>query len=163
QAIALNDLPSLPLAHFNLANVLLQQGRWAEGFAEYEWRLRLPNALVRPWPAQDLSADHPPGSRVLVWNDQGMGGAIQYLRLTAQLAELGYRVLVLVQEQIKSLAASAPGVEAAFGPNDAPQAVDAHVPLCSLPHVLGFTPHGAWQGAYLRTSKTISLPAAKKG
>jgi hypothetical protein len=163
RAIALNEPASLALAHFNLANVLLQQGRWAEGFAEYEWRLRLPNALAQPWPAQALTGDHPPGSSVLVWNDQGMGDAIQYLRLVARLAERGYRVLVLVQEQIKSLAASAPGVEAAFGPDDAPQPVDAHVPLCSLPHVLGFAPRDAGREPYLRTSKKISVPAAGEG
>ena len=136
RAIALDDPASSALAHFNLANVLLLQGRWADGFAEYEWRLRLPNALSQPWPAPAWTGDHPAGSRVLVWNDQGMGDAIQYLRLTGRLADMGYRVLVLVQEQMKSLAASAPGVEAAFGPGDLPQAVDAHLPLCSLPHVL---------------------------
>ena len=87
-----------------------------------------------------------------------MGDAIQYLRLTARLADMGYRVLVLVQEQMKSLAASAPGVEAAFGPGDLPQAVDAHLPLCSLPHVLRSVPNESWTGPYLRTSKKISLP-----
>jgi Flp pilus assembly protein TadD len=163
RAIELNDPANLVLAHFNLANVLLLQGRWAEGFAEYEWRLRLPNALSQPWPAPAFTGEHPPGSRVLVWNDQGMGDAIQYLRLTARLADKGYRVLVLVQEQLKSLAASAPGVEAAFGPEDPPQAVDAHVPLCSLPHVLGWAPHDAWTGPYLRSSKKVPLPFTAAG
>ena len=160
---ALNDPASLALAHFNLANVLLLQGRWADGFAEYEWRLRLPNALPQPWPAPAFTGDHPPGSRVLVWNDQGMGDAIQYLRLTARLAERGYRVFVLVHEQMKALAASAPGVEAAFGPGDQPQAVDAHVPLCSLPHVLGLVPTATWNGPYLRTTKQIAVPVAADG
>jgi tetratricopeptide (TPR) repeat protein len=163
RAVALNDPANLALAHFNLANVLLLQGRWSEGFAEYEWRLRLPNALSQPWPAPAFTGAHPPGSRVLVWNDQGIGDAIQYLRLTARLADRGYRVLVLVQDQLKSLAASAPGVEAAFGPEDPPQAVDAHAPLCSLPHVLGWTPHDASTGPYLHTPKKILLPVTADG
>jgi tetratricopeptide (TPR) repeat protein len=163
RAIGLNDPASLALAHFNLANGLLQQGRWAEGFAEYEWRLRLPNSLAQPWPAPPWTGGHPAGSRVLVWNDQGMGDAIQFLRLTARLADKGYRVLALVQDQLKTLAASAPGVEAAFGPEDLPQAVDAHVPLCSLPHVLGWSPDDAWNGPYLRTSRKISLPVDADG
>jgi tetratricopeptide (TPR) repeat protein len=163
QAILLDDQASLALAHFNLANVLLQQGRWVEGFAEYEWRLRLPNALPQPWPAPAWAAEHPAGSRVLVWNDQGIGDAIQYLRLTARLAGRGYRVLVLVQDQLKSLAASAPGVEAAFGPGDPPQPVDAQVPLCSLPHALGVVPDDVWNGPYLRAAKKISLPIAAGG
>jgi len=163
RAIALHDPASLALAHFNLANVLLQQGRWAQGFAEYEWRLRLPNALSQPWPAPAWTGDHPSGSRVLVWNDQGMGDAIQFLRLTARLAGQGHRVLVLVQEQIKTLAASAPGVEAAFGPDDPPRAVDAHLPLCSLPHVLRWTPNDAWNRPYLRASEKSPLPVAADG
>lgn len=163
RAIALNDPTSSALAHFNLANVLLQQGRWAEGFAEYEWRLRLPHALPQPWPAPPWTDDLPAGSRVLVWNDQGMGDGIQYLRLTARLADNGYRVLALVQDQLKTLAASAPGVEAAFGPLDPPQAVDAHVPLCSLPHILGWAPTDTWSGPYLRASRKISLPAGASG
>jgi tetratricopeptide (TPR) repeat protein len=163
RAIALDDPASLALAHFNLANVLLLQGRWAEGVAEYEWRLRLPNALSQPWPAPTWTGEHPPGSRVLVWNDQGMGDAIQYLRLAARLADRGYRVLALVQDQLKTLAASAPGVEAAFGPEDVPQAVDAHVPLCSLPHVLDWSPSDGWNGPYLRAANKISLPVAADG
>jgi tetratricopeptide (TPR) repeat protein len=160
RAIALNDPASLALAHFNLANVLLMQGRWAEGFAEYEWRLRLPKALSQPWPAPAWTGEHPAGSRVLVWNDQGMGDAMQYLRLTARLADRGYRVLALVQDQLKTLAASAPGVEAAFGPEDEPQAVDAHMPLCSLPHLLRWSPSDGWSGPYLRAASKISLPVA---
>lgn len=162
QAILLEDEASLALAHFNLANLLLQQGRWVEGFAEYEWRLRLPNASPPPWPAPTWSSEHPAGSSVLVWNDQGIGDAIQYLRLTARLADRGYRVLVLVQDQLKSLAASAPGVEGAFGPSDPPQAVEVQVPLCSLPHILGVVPdeHNV---PYLRATKKISLPVAAGG
>ena len=62
RAIALDDPASSALAHFNLANVLLLQGRWADGFAEYEWRLRLPNALSQPWPAPAWTGDHPPAA-----------------------------------------------------------------------------------------------------
>lgn len=163
RAIALNDPENLALAHFNLANVLLLRERWAEGFAEYEWRLRLPNALTQPWPAPAWTGAHSPGARVLVWNDQGMGDAIQFLRLTSRLAVKGYRVFALVQDAIKSLAASASGVEAAFGPEDPPQAVDAHLPLCSLPHVFGWSPDDGWNGPYLRTSKLMPLPAIADG
>jgi hypothetical protein len=59
---------------------------------------------------------------------------------------------------MKSLAASAPGVAAAFGPGDPPQAVDAHVPLCSLPHVLRSVPSEMRTGPYLRASRKITLP-----
>ncbi len=163
KAIALNDPASVALAHFNLANLLLLQGRWREGFAEYEWRLHLPGALAPPWPAPAWTGNHPAGSRLLLWNDQGIGDAIQHLRFTVPLAERGYRLFVLVQDQLKSLAASAAGVEAAFGPRDVPQAVDAHVPLCSLPHVLGMAPGQSWKGPYLRAAQKSGLPVVDHG
>ncbi|MDR3498124.1 MAG: tetratricopeptide repeat protein, partial [Parvibaculum sp.] len=51
RAIAGGDAAEVALAHFNLANLLLLQGRWTEGFTEYEWRRQLPGAPVSPWPA----------------------------------------------------------------------------------------------------------------
>ena len=158
RAIALGDPTNLALAHFNLANLLLQQGRWAEGFLEYEWRRRLPNALAPPWPAPPWTAARPPGGSVLVWNDQGVGDAIQFLRFTARLAERGDRVVVLVQESLKALAASAPGVAAAFGPGDMPHPVDAQAPLCSLPHLLAAAPAASGSGPYLHACRPVPLP-----
>jgi len=163
QAIALSDPSNLALAHFNLANLLLQQGRWRKGFAEYEWRLRLPNALASPCAAPAWTAAQPSAGNVLVWNDQGMGDAIQYLRFAARLAQRGHRVSVLVQEPLTALATSAPGVHAACGPSDVPRVVDAQVPLCSLPHLLAVTPDQIWSGPYLHAARRTALPAAGAG
>jgi len=163
QAIGLDDPRNVALAHFNLANLLLLQGRWAEGFAEYEWRLRLPDSLRQPPAAPAWSANHPRGTRVLVWNDQGIGDAIQNLRFVARIADQGHRVFVLVQEPLTSLAAAVSGVEAAFGPRDALGPMDCQVPLCSLPHRLGMTPDRVWTSPYVSPLSKRTLPFVDAG
>jgi Flp pilus assembly protein TadD len=149
QCIRLNNPADLALAHFNLANLLLLQERWAEGFAEYEWRLKLSDAPSPPWTKAAWTPKLPAGSRVLLWNDQGMGDGIQFLRFASRLADHGFRVFVFIQEPLKTLAATAPGVEAAFSPSDPPCEIDAHLPMCRLPNVLGVKSEEFWTGIYL--------------
>ena len=100
---------------------------------------------------------------MLLWNDQGIGDAIQNLRFAARIAEARHRVFVLVQEPLKSLAAAVPGVEAAFGPRDEIEAMDCQAPLCSLPHLLGVTPEHSWSAPYVHVLRQWMLPLGDAG
>lgn len=79
---ALRVAPRLVVAHWNLAHLLLRQGDYAAGWAEYEWRWRS-EALAgqrRPfrqplWDGTDLT-----GRTILVHAEQGMGDTIQFIR-----------------------------------------------------------------------------------
>ncbi|HZP76386.1 MAG TPA: tetratricopeptide repeat protein [Pseudolabrys sp.] len=137
QAIAHAHPADAARAHYNFANLLLSQGKWRDGFAAYEWRLRLSDAIGSPWPLPAWHESLPQGSRILLWNDQGQGDAIMYLRFASLLGARGYRLFAFVQNSLRTLAATAPGIKAAFGPTDARQRMDAQLPLCSLPHALG--------------------------
>lgn len=145
-------------AHYNLAILLLTQRRWREGLAEFEWRLRLPAAPKPDWPWPRWSIGRPAGTRVLVWNDQGAGDAIQFLRYVPLLAAHGQRVTVLVQDGLKRLAAGMPGVEAAYGFSDSLPEVDTQAPLLSLPHLLGLEDKAvfSWSGP------TVAVPPAER-
>jgi tetratricopeptide (TPR) repeat protein len=161
KAIAFGDQANIARAHFNLANLLLQQGKWKEGFAAYQWRLKLPDSVGSPWQLPEWTSGLPTGSRVLIWSDQGQGDAIMFLRFAPFLARKGYRIFAFVQDPLKTLAATVPSVEAAFAPTDESGDFDASLPLCSLPYALGLESIDLWYGPYLSAAKNsvLGLPA----
>jgi tetratricopeptide (TPR) repeat protein len=147
RAIALD--PGSAAAHFNLSNLLLQQERWREGWEAYEWRLRLPDQPPPRFPQPGWTGTEPAGTRVLLWGDQGYGDAIQFLRFAAQVAERGHRAIAVVKTELKSLAATIPGVDAAYGPGDDLPEVDAQIALASLPRALGIESRLLWHAPYI--------------
>ncbi len=111
RAIAL--APALPRPHFALAEALLLQGAFAEGWEEYEWRLRLPGACaplppvgVAAWDGAPL-----PRGRLLLIADQGFGDAIQFCRyLPWAAARCGATVLACPPDLLPLLQPAFPGV-----------------------------------------------------
>src|SRR6185437_8582347 len=75
RAVALS--PAFAHAHWNLSLALLASGDYAEGFREYEWRLRLPELGGRAAPPgiARWTGDDPRGKRLLVTTEQGIGDA----------------------------------------------------------------------------------------
>jgi len=149
--------PAHVVAHWNFAHILLRKGDWQNAWREYEWRLNLPHWLKPPTGAPPWT-DGSAAKRVLLWNDQGIGDAIQFLRYPQFLAARGCEVYVLVQDNLKTLAATAPGVARAFGPSDALPQADAQAPLLSLPHRLSLpAPDAAGSKPYLKAEKAFAL------
>jgi len=147
-------------AHWNLSNLLLFQGRWAEGFAEYEWRLRRAEAPKPDWPRPVRPGDDLNGKKVLLWAEQGIGDVIQFLRYAADVAEQAATVTVYCQPALLRVVATCPGVAKAVASGETPPPFDAHAPLCSLPHLLGKTdPETSWPGPYLDAAETAALDA----
>ncbi|HIJ37737.1 MAG TPA: glycosyltransferase family protein [Rhodospirillaceae bacterium] len=147
---ALELAPDDGLVHFNLASLLLLQGRWAEGFAEYEWRRFAPDAPKVQWDLPDWTGDEPPGTRLVLWNDQGFGDAIQFIRFAPALAARGYRIFAYVQEPLVPLFAGLPDLAQVVGLSDPPPEADVQCAFSSLPFRLGCTdPQQFWQSAYL--------------
>ena len=158
---ALRFDPENIIAHWNLSHALLAQGKWGEAWHEYEWRLKLPHWLQPPvnapaWDAQSKAR------RILLWNDQGIGDAIQFLRYVRSIASPDREISVLVQDNLKTLAATAPGVTYAYGASDPLPEFDAQASLLSLPHLLSLDKSALSGSApYLKASRIMDLPKKK--
>jgi Flp pilus assembly protein TadD len=134
--------PDFAHARWNLALALLLDGRFAEGWREYDARLALPE-LGRdrhrfPGPRWDGTA--PVGKTLLVYPEQGLGDAVQFARYATLLAEAGARCVIRCPDALAPLLATIPGVAAVSREGEALPRYDAHLPLLSLPRVLGTTP-----------------------
>jgi ADP-heptose:LPS heptosyltransferase len=109
EALALD--PAYRKAAFNLAYVLLRQGRWDEGWLRLEardWLVALQDHLRLPrWDGGPLA-----GRRILVGVEAGHGDMIQFCRYCDQLKEAGAaRVGVLCHPGLAALFGSLRGAD----------------------------------------------------
>jgi tetratricopeptide (TPR) repeat protein len=143
---ALTKNPEDADAHFSRAGVLLAQGRWPEGWAEYEWRFRRAD-WKNAYPHR-LRAPRWDGSRferktLLVHCEQGFGDAIQFVRYLPAVKDRGGTVLVEAPAPLIPLFRRAGGIDALLETSESrtPAAqYDLQVPLLSLPGIFSTTP-----------------------
>ncbi|WP_306590691.1 tetratricopeptide repeat protein [Geothrix sp. 21YS21S-4] len=116
----------------------LRRGRFAEGWAGYELRLRLGRIVQgealggAAWKGESFA-----GKTLLVHWEQGLGDSLMFLRYLPLVKARGGIVLLVVQPQLLDLAATCEGVDL-LRPYGAPHPdPDLHVFLMSLPHLLG--------------------------
>jgi len=129
--------PDYAEARFNHAMQLLLQGDYANGWKEYEWRMRLPGfegAWPQAWDGSPLE-----GKVILLYAEQGFGDVIQFVRYAPLVAERGGKVIVSCQPKLKALLATVPGVSAVLGTGEPLPPIDVRCSLLSLPRVFGTT------------------------
>ncbi|MBT3535428.1 MAG: tetratricopeptide repeat protein [Rhodospirillaceae bacterium] len=127
-------------AHWNRGLARLLSGDLATGFADYEWRWRLPEFRRRhsgltAWTGEDLS-----DQTILIHSEQGFGDTIQFVRYAALLAERGARVILETHAPLVRLMRSAPGVDQVVTRGEALPQADFEAPALSLPHLFATTP-----------------------
>ncbi len=132
QALALD--PAHALAHFHLATALLVTGEFGDGFAEYEWRWKHPNAPVMvaqaTTPRWDGSATD---ETVLLLCDQGYGDVIQFARYVPMMLERCPNTVVSGPEGMARLLDLLPELQSRFVPLDAVPDHAFHCAVSSLP------------------------------
>jgi tetratricopeptide (TPR) repeat protein len=141
RAVAL--APADPLAQFDLGMTRLLVGDFPRGFAACEWRMRDPRLRrLYPWLERLPMWDGSPleGGTLLIAREQGIGDFLLWARLLpAARARVG-RVVVECPPSLAPLYAGFPGIdELIIGtvPFERAPEFAAHVPICSLPFVLG--------------------------
>lgn len=139
RALAIN--PSLPGAHFGLAEALLLRGEFERGWEEYEWRFRMPGVPtlmpiegVPQWDGQPLES-----GRLMLIADQGFGDGIQFCRYIPWAAQRCSEVVVACSRELQPLIGQIPGIAQMFDRWETAPASVAYLPLSGLPRLHGTT------------------------
>lgn len=136
---ALLEEPSSARAHSNRAYALLQKGDLAAGWRALEWRFgEGPETPARPGFDVSVWRGEPfPGRTLVVWMEQGLGDALQFVRFLPAVAKLGGRVWLQTSPALSDLLATCPGVDRVLVGDPRPEEVDLQIPLLSIPGRLG--------------------------
>jgi len=131
--------PDDALVHWNRAMSLLLSGDLAAGFAEYEWRAKTADHAPPTHGSPRWDGKDPKGLRLLLLAEQGFGDAIQFTRYAPLLRARGAEVVIQCHPKLLGLFETLDGTPAVIASGDVAPQVDAHLPLMSLPHLLGTT------------------------
>jgi tetratricopeptide (TPR) repeat protein len=161
---ALSVTPGFAHAHWNLALALLANGEYAEGWREYEWRLRLPELGARApalpfarWDGSDLR-----DRTLLLIAEQGVGDALQFVRFATDVAARGAHVVVQAPAALVSLLATVPGVGETVPTGAAPPPGDLALPLLSLGVLLDVRPGDLAGIPYIRSDAALRADATRR-
>jgi Flp pilus assembly protein TadD len=139
QAIALK--PDYAEAHKNLSVAMLARGDFQQGWEEYEWRWKCKGSLSPlgnlPQPRWD---GRPLEDRtLLLYTEQGLGDALQFIRYVPLVARRGGRIVLECQAELQRLFQTIAGGCQIVARGQPLPAFDLHCPLLSLPWVFGTT------------------------
>ncbi len=130
--------PDIPDANWNKAMVLLLVERYAEGWQLYEWRWRAVEWLERrSFDAPEWRGEPLDGRTILIHTEQGYGDTLQFVRLLTRVASAGGRIILACQPPLKRLLGALPAVAETIGYGEPVPPFDCHLPIMSLPLVLG--------------------------
>jgi len=139
---AISLFPDMVNAHWNRALIWLSEGNFQDGWSAYEWRWRRPTTQSRAfahgaaWQGQDIK-----GKVLFVYEEQGLGDILQFIRYLPMLQNLGARVVFETGPALIRLVAENRLYDRLLvglskmdtRPVDR---FDFHVPLLSLPYIL---------------------------
>ncbi len=139
RAVALK--PDYAEAHFNRSLALLLKGNYADGWEEYEWRWKGGAKGAKPrrfdypqWQGEDLV-----GKAIFLYDEQGYGDAIQFLRYVPLVALRGGRVILEVSPALLRLVEGLDGAAQVLASGGTVPSVDFCCPLLSLPRAFSTT------------------------
>jgi Flp pilus assembly protein TadD len=139
---ALSLEPNHINAHFDLATVLLQVGKFKEGWEHYEWRMKKDemrghlktyhDIFSKPlWCGEDLKA-----KRIMIHSEQGFGDSLQVARYFYNLKALGAYVIVYTRQGLEGLFEAMSCVDKVQVRGEEPEHFDYQLPMMSLAHCL---------------------------
>ncbi|MFN7925461.1 MAG: tetratricopeptide repeat protein [Bryobacteraceae bacterium] len=136
-------------ARWNLALSQLARGDWTNGWQGYEARLEQKKFSHRPFAAPRWNGEPLEGRSLCVWAEQGLGDTIQFARYLRALPR--ENVIFECQPNLAPLLACSTELPRVVARAAASPEADLHLPLLSLPGILGAQPGtipaplGNWQ------------------
>ena len=137
---AIELLPDEATAHKNMSTVLLLTENFKEGWLEYEWRLRTKDHGLRTFQQPRWEGARLDGKSIFVHAEQGFGDTIQFIRYLPMVQALGGHVIFECGRNLYRLLKNCPGIDCIverMSDNKTSIPFDVHVPLLSLPGILG--------------------------
>ena len=137
----INTYPEYIEPHINLGMCYLLTGNYAEGWNEYEWRLKLQAQVYeikfkKPrWVGQDLS-----GKTLVIATEQSVGEILLFIRFAKQLAFDGAKIIVMTQGELKKILESQKWINKVISYDDEVPDCDYYTYLLSIPKVLEWNP-----------------------
>ncbi len=128
--------PGNPRAELALAEALLLDGQYREGFHAYAARWRTGAAGIRATDAPAWDGGNAQGKTVLVRAEQGMGDTIQFARFLTAAAERA-RIIVQAPTAVCRLLTTVAGVAAVAAREGPSPKADFQCYLLDLPDLLG--------------------------
>jgi Flp pilus assembly protein TadD len=151
-ATLLAQAPDDPWLRLQHGMLLLGLGDWARGWPDYEARFGSNDnpIVMEPVDSPRLQPGEPlRGRRVVVLHEQGLGDSMMFSRLASRLAARGAAVHLRCPSALVPLLQQLPGLASCTAILSPMPAHDVHVPLMSMPHVLGLRPDVVTGGRYL--------------
>jgi Flp pilus assembly protein TadD len=150
---AMRLAPADDRTRYQAAYTYLLADRFTEGFAAYESRFAI-QGIPKPGSAQDWDGK-PFAGTVLIYDEQGLGDVLQFLRFVPLAAQRA-RLVLRVQPALLRLAATLAGAAQVVTNEENLPPHDKRCAFCSLCHVLGITPATLPSAPYLKADLSLA-------
>jgi tetratricopeptide (TPR) repeat protein len=153
--------PDLASPRWNRAQNRLALGEFANGWPEFDWRLKVHPQRPRDLQGARWAGEDVAGRTILLHWEMGLGDTLHLARYAPYLARRGAKVILDVQPEVRSLIGAVEGVDQVVCSlaGDALPPHDLHCSLLSVPAVLrvGAGPEADWANApYLRADPALT-------
>ena len=128
-------------ARYHRSRIWLMRGDFERGWLEFEWRWRTEQTrgFAPPLPQPHWDGSSLNGKTILLWVEQGLGDALQFVRYAPLVKQQGGTVMLLCPDELGRILRTCAGIDHIITVGNPLPPFDFQLPLMSLPAVLKTT------------------------